>query len=340
MKVAIHHNDWPSSFSTYWIQYCEDNNIEYKKVNCFSSDIIKDLNDCDALMWHHSHGTFEDTLAAKNILFSVEQSGKKVFPDFNTGWHFDDKVAQKYLLEAVNAPIVPSHIFYSKKEAFEWIKSTDFPKVFKLKGGSGSKNVHLVRSKYKAKMLVRKAFGRGFSQFNRRNHVDFYFRRFKKTKDVSYLIKAIGGIFIKSKYGRMQHNEKGYAYFQDFIENEGYDIRIIIVDDKAFGLKRLVRANDFRASGSGSIIYDIEQINESCIEVAFDVNKKVKSQSIVFDFVLDKKTEKPYIVEISYGYAADAYKPCQGYWTEDLKFHPGEFNPQGWMLDEVIRKLN
>ena len=49
--------------------------------------------------------------------------GTPVFPNYNTSWHFDDKVGQKYFLEAIDAPLVPSHIFYSKKEALEWIKN-------------------------------------------------------------------------------------------------------------------------------------------------------------------------------------------------------------------------
>lgn len=339
MKIAIHKNDWASSYSKYWIDYCEEQGIAYKIVDCYKSDIINDLQDCIALMWHHSHDTFEDVLTAKKILFAIEQSGKKVFPNFNTGWHFDDKVAQKYLLEAVGAPIVPSMVFYNKKKAMEWIDITSFPKVFKLKGGSGSKNVLLVSSKRKAKALTRKAFGKGFSQFNRINHFKYYLLRFQKTKQIMHLIKAFGGLVVKSKYGKMQHNEKGYIYFQDFIENDGYDLRVVLVGKKAFALKRLVRKSDFRASGSGSIIYDINQIDENCIRVAFEVNKSVKSQCIAFDFVLDR-AGTPFIVEISYGYAADAYKPCEGYWTEDLQFHPGNFNPQAWMLDNIIKDIN
>ena len=53
-------------------------------------------------------------------MFSVEASGKKVFPDFNTVWHFDDKVGQKYLLEALDLPLVPTWVFYDKTEALQW----------------------------------------------------------------------------------------------------------------------------------------------------------------------------------------------------------------------------
>lgn len=92
MKIAIHHS--PHSFSERWIEYCKEKNIPYKIVNAYDSDIVKKVEDCDAFMWHHHHANYKDTLFAKQLLYSLQTAGKKVFPDFHTGWHFDDKVGQ------------------------------------------------------------------------------------------------------------------------------------------------------------------------------------------------------------------------------------------------------
>src|SRR5690606_30510504 len=144
MRIAIHHRD--HSFSEQWIAYCDANNINYKLVDGYSTDFIKDVRGCDIFMWHHNHTTYQDNLAAKTILFTLQQIGIKTYPDFNTGWHFDDKVAQKYLLEAIGAPLVPSYVFYDKQVALQWANTTSYPKVFKLKGGAGSANVKLVKT--------------------------------------------------------------------------------------------------------------------------------------------------------------------------------------------------
>ena len=133
--------------------------------------------------------------------------------------------------------------------------------------------------------------------------------------------------------------EKGYAYFQDFIPNNTFDIRVCVVGDKAFALKRLTRDGDFRASGSGSIVYDKNQIDERCVQIAFDVNKKMKSQSTAFDFVFGKDKE-PLIVEISFGYAINAYDDCEGYWTEDMQWHEGtHFDICGWMVENIVNSI-
>lgn len=334
MKIAIHHN--PHSFSDRWIKYCEKEKIEYKVVNAFDSNIIEQLKGYDIFMWHHHHAQYKDVLTAKRILFALEHAGIKVFPDFKTGWHFDDKVAQKYLLEAIKAPLVPSYVFYDKQQALDWAKQTTYPKVFKLKGGAGASNVKLVRSYSQAKVLINRAFGRGFAQFDRLGYFKERFNKFKSGKDTFIgVLKGFARIFITSKFSKQQPPEKGYIYFQDFIPKNNCDIRVIIISNKAFAIKRMVRENDFRASGSGNISYDPAQIRKIFIELAFKVNSKIGSSSIAFDFIVDEDGN-PLIVEISYGYATKAYDRCPGYWDSDLKWHEGKFNPQEWIIESLI----
>jgi hypothetical protein len=161
------------------------------------------------------------------------------------------------------------------------------------------------------------------------------YRKWREGKDKLGLIKGLYRLFIKTEFAKMYHKEKGYVYFQDFIPNNSFDIRVVVVGDKAFALKRLVRKNDFRASGGGNLIYDINQIDERCVRIAFEVNEKIKSQSIAYDFVFDENNN-PLIVEISYGYAAPAYDKCEGYWDRDLNWHEGEnFDFYGWMIELV-----
>ena len=333
MKIAIHNR--PGYFSDRWIEYCKQNSIPFKIVNCYDNDIISQVADCSALMWHHSNYEYRDALIAKQILYSVQQKGLKVFPNFKTNWHFDDKVGQKYLLEAIDCPFVPSYAFFSKKDALKWIKETSFPKVFKLRGGSGSSNVKLVKNEKQAKKLVNKAFGRGFSQFDRINYLKFRYQNFKTGKEnFTAVIKGLVRLFIGTKYSNDFIKEKGYIYFQDFIPNNTFDIRVIVIGKKAFALTRGVRKGDFRASGSGEINYDPSLIDLNVIKISFEVNRKLDTQCIAFDYVLFNN--EPLIVEISYGFAVEPYDPCPGYWDEQLKWHEGSFNPQKWMIEGLI----
>lgn len=162
MKIAIHEN--PGSFSDRWITYCLENKIDFKKVDCYETDIIQRLDDCGGLIWNWNQNDYKAALLAPQLTISLEKKGIKVFPNTNTSWHFDDKVGQKYFLEAIGAPLVKSYVFYSAQEALDWIEKTSFPKVFKLRGGAGSINVRLIKTKKTARH--KKAFTNGFLPIN------------------------------------------------------------------------------------------------------------------------------------------------------------------------------
>ena len=330
MKLAIHSTT--DTFSDQWIDYCEREGIPYKIVDCYKNDIIQQLQDCDGLMWHFHHASARSVLFAKQLMYSVAKMGLKTFPDFNTAWHFDDKVGQKYLLEAIGAPMVPSHVFYTKTEALDWVNDNRFPKVFKLRGGAGSANVQLATSKQEAIRLVKQAFGKGFQQFDGWGNFKERLRKFRKGKTSFFEVsKGFARIFYTTEFAKVAGREKGYVYFQDFIDNNDCDIRVVVIGGKAFAIKRMTRDNDFRASGSGSIFYDQELFDLETIRLSLDITKKLAAQCLAYDFVY--QDGKPLIVEISYGYANKVYEDCPGYWDQNLVWHEGSFVSQHWMVD-------
>src|SRR5690554_6799613 len=337
MKLAIHNSQ--SGFHPRWVEYCKKNAIDYKVVDCYANDIINQLKDCDVLFWHFSQSNPKDIVVAKQILFALEHTGFKVFPDFKTAWHFDDKVGQKYLLEAINAPMVPSYVFFDKAKALEWAEQASFPKVFKLRGGAGSANVKLAKSKGEAKKLIKKSFGSGFSQYEGWSNLKERLRKFKAGKtNLKDIAKGVVRLVYPPYYSKVIGKERGYVYFQEFVPNLDSDIRIQIISDRVFGLKRFVRKGDFRASGSGDFIeFSPENIDLEILKIAIELNKKIKSQSLTIDFIY--KNKQPLIVELSYGFPNTFYDNCPGYWDEDLNWHEGQFNPQGWMIDSVIKQI-
>lgn len=335
--IAIHYKD--SGFTPKWIQYCETENIPFKIVNAFDSNIIEQLNDCQFLLWHHYHSDYKERIVAEKILFALEHAGIKVFPNWKTAWYFDDKVAQKYLLEAIKIPMVPSYVFYDKQKALDWINHTEFPKVWKLRGGAGSQNVRLIRSREMAVQYVKKAFGRGFSVFNRFEYVKERFRNFREGNiTLGDLIKSSGRLIIPRDITRYQKREKGYIYFQEFIPNLDSDVRIQVIGGRLFGLKRFVRKNDFRASGSGNFVeFNSENIDINVLRTAVRLASIIDAQSLTIDFIY--KNGKPLVVELSYGFPVSFYDNCTGYWDSELNWIEGEFSPHNWMIEDLINQL-
>jgi hypothetical protein len=52
------------------------------------------------------------------------------------------------------------------------------------------------------------------------------------------------------------------------------------------------------------------------------------------------EANKPLIVELSYGYSAPPYDHCPGYWDENLTWHEGQFNHEGWMVEGLLKQID
>ncbi|WP_295333286.1 hypothetical protein [Flavobacterium sp.] len=332
MRIAIH--DTPGSFSSKWIAYCQEKNIDYGLVNCYDSDIMEQMKSFDVLLWHHQQSHPTDYFMAKKLLEALEFCGKLVFPNHNTGWHFDDKVAQKYLFEGLDIATPQNHVFYDLKTLRKFAKTCSYPIVWKLKGGSGSRNVKLVRSESELISIGKRMFGSGIREYDAIDGIKEAVRRYKlgKKKPID-ILKAIVHLVYPVKYERMSGKAWGYVYLQEFIPNNDSDYRVIVIKDKAFAIKRYTRPNDFRASGSGYIEYQKENFDDELLRTSFAIADKVKTQCVAFDFVY--KNEKPLLVEMSYGYRKEGYYDCEGYWDSNLNWYPGTFNPYEWIIEDL-----
>lgn len=337
--IAIHNSN--AGLAPRWIAYCKRHNIRYKLVNCYANDLIThQLKGCRSLMWYIHQNNPKDIIIAKQILFALEHTGFKVFPDFRTAWHFDDKLGQKYLLERINAPLVPTYAFYEAADAMAWAETADFPKVFKLRGGSASANVRLVRTRDEAKRLIYQAFHSGFTNYDAWGSLKERWRRYRLGK--AGLIEPVKGfirLFQPPPYAKTMGRETGYVYFQDFIPGNTFDTRVAVIYGKALALRRYVRKNDFRASGSGLMEFDRELFDERCIRIAFEITEQLNAQCVSFDFMFNEKKE-PMLVEISYGYVMESYDRCHGYWDRDLNWHEGKFDHEGWMVEALHDVMN
>ncbi len=286
--IAIHKDD--QSYSKRWTEYCVKHDIPFRHVDCLSSGIIADLHGASGLLWNWLHYGSPAKMVANAIIRSLEQRSLPVFPSSDTCWHYDDKIAQKYLLESIEAPLVKTYVFYDLGSALRWATATTFPKVMKLRCGAGSQSVRLIATRPEAEKACRRAFGRGFPS------LPSYFSDARRKvhgiaghADLLGKIRRMPGRIASTAVQKLHvSREKNYAYFQDFISGNTYDTRITIIGNRAFGFRRFVRPSDFRASGSGRIDFDPRAVGHDLIHIAFGVAKRIASQSLAFDFVRDQ----------------------------------------------------
>jgi glutathione synthase/RimK-type ligase-like ATP-grasp enzyme len=335
LVIAIH--PYPGSFSDRWRSCCEERGIPVRLVDGHASDVIDQLRGCDGFLWHFDHENGTDLLMARHVLSAAEYAGISVFPDRHTAWHFDDKLAQKYLLEAIGAPLVPTWVFYDERGGRDWLQRAPLPVVRKLRRGAGSANVGLVRSIAEGRRFMRTMFGRGVVPVSG-YFTDFSVRAASTASGTQWLAKlrrAPQAIRRRWKKRAGVERDRGYALFQQFVPNNQFDTRVTVVGDRAWAFIRLVRKNDFRASGSRHIEFDPSRVNPECIRIAFAVNDALQSQSTAFDFVHDG-AGTPFIVEISYGYNSAVIAQVPGQWDRSLTWHAGPARAEDAILDGVL----
>jgi len=337
-QLAIHPS--AGSFSERWIAYCDEQKIPYRLINCLDSDIIAQLASVDALLWHWHHQEPYAQLMARQVIMAAEALGVAVFPSTATCWHYDDKVAQKYLLEAVGAPLVPTYVFYDLSAALQWIDGAEFPKVFKLRRGAASLNVRLVRHAQEARALAKQAFAGGFQPVaDYRRDARKRLHTARQRGDLLGVVKRLPRTLATiRRLNQAMGRERGYVYFQDFIPDNQFDTRVTIVGNRAFAYTRNVRPGDFRASGSGDVVYDVQRIHPQCVPIAFEVTRQIGAQSMAFDFVLTAQ-QQPRLVEVSYCYIPELVYQCTGHWDDQLNWHQGHMWPQDAILIDLLEHL-
>lgn len=335
--LGIHHIK--NSFSEEWLKFCKLNDVDYRLIDLESTDLLEEIKkkSISHILFHTNTKEYRNNLIYKDLVQILESEGVVVFPDYNSFWHYDDKLKQKYLFEQLELPHAPMHTFYSLDKTLEWIENQAvYPFVFKLRGGAGSRNVKLVENKKHAKKLAIKMFGKGFKPIPSILKDPMpKIRKHKKKRDwKKVLLRAPKTLWKNFRANDFFPMEKGYFLAQDFYKGNDFDTRVAIIGDKATGFRRLVRKNDFRASGSGLIKYD--NIDKQMISIAFEAAEKIGGTSLAFDFIYNSKSE-PVILEVSYCYVSELLTELGGYWDKDLNFHEDKLIPEYEIIENVLK---
>lgn len=299
---------------------------------------------CDGIMWHIDMKPSMQ-MAAAAILTTLEFSaGKTVFPNFNTRWHFDNKVFQAYLLKQMGLRTPSTNVFWKEDEALEWAQNkSDYPVIGKLKRGASSSCVYLLKNKADAAKYVRKMFSaKGMNGRIGGVYISPYRRwRDLMRNTVLHLPRPILQLFLKKRPRLREEwgNERGYAYFQEYLPENTYDTRITVIGHRAFAFRRMNREGDFRASGSGNIDYDVNALDLDMITIAHEMSKQNNFQSMAYDFLYDKE-KKPTLIEISYAYQSNAVYNCPGFWNRQLNWIEGHILPEAAHVEDFLAEIH
>ena len=241
----------------------------------------------------------------------------------------------------VNTP--ENSVFWTENSAMFWLQNQSrFPVVAKLKRGSSSSAVYILRNKRDAEKYVRRMFSlQGVSgEFGgAKRSLGRILRVFARNSVLRLPRPLLYPLLQKRpRLGEVWPNERGYAYFQEFLPRNDFDTRVTVIGNRAFAFRRYNRDNDFRASGSGKIDYDINEINMDMIQISHKISLQNNFQSMAYDFLIDSDG-KPSIVEMSYGYQSKAVFNCLGHWDRELNWIDGHVLPEAAHVEDYITEI-
>ena len=311
----------------------EYNKIKHFRIEASQADFWEILKGIDLLIFHWVYIDRDQQMGDTLIPVIEKELNIKCFPNWNTFWHYNNKIKQYYLLKNCGFQVIESYVFWEKNEAVKWLEKTKFPIVFKLSRGALSKDVILVENKNQAKKLVSKMFRKGIKPGNLFDFTDNRFMSYyKKIKyDAWVLRQKIFNNYIDHKWVV----EKNYVLFQKFLPGNSYTIRITIIGNRAFGFNIKTVEGDFRAYDMQQVDVDPGSIDMECVKIAFRISDTFKFQCMAYDFLYDEN-KCPQICEMGYtSYALDIYN-CPGYWDLGLNWHEGHFWPQYFQLIDLL----
>lgn len=289
-------------------RFLQINDIPYEEYDISRSDFIEKSKKFDVIAWRVETSYSKQWEAIDKTDLLEKYLGKTLLQSSDSLWLDEDKVRLNYFYEINNLPHIKTFISQSRDEVMEFIETCDYPVISKDKVCSCGKGVYMIKNKLQAYDLCEEIFSTGL---------------------------ATNEDYIR---------QKDYVYFQEFVPNHGFDLRIIMVGESFFGYFRYPKEGDYKASGSG--IVDKKGLPVDAMLLAKEIREKLpKSSSLAVDFIKDSRDDNYYIVETTVFVGVETTEQLMvdgvaGRYIEkngEFTFEPGRFWLQELMLEDLMK---
>jgi len=196
---------------TKYSRFLEHNSFEYEFYNIHAHDWIERAKGFDVIIGFISSEFWHLQEMREKYFFLETFLGKATYPSAEHATLYENKRLELYITKTHCLPFANTYVSHDKEDALRLVDTLKYPLVSKIVPGSGSLGVELVHNTAQARRIVERAFSRN----GRRT----YYNSFR---------------------------QKNYIYFQDYIPNDGFDIRAIVIGKKwGSGFYRRVLEGDF-----------------------------------------------------------------------------------------------
>ncbi|MEZ8116412.1 hypothetical protein ACED44_15820 [Vibrio splendidus] len=204
-------------------------------------------------------------MAILDIAFEIQSLGGVLLPKYEFYLSHENKFHQELYKKRKNVSTPTSRILTNSNN----ISEVKFPSVVKGYAGFGSSGVTLVKDKKELHTAVR------------RNMTSYVLNNFNLKEILKSAIKSF------FRYRGLYPTKLGRVVVQDFVPELKYDWKILVFGTEIFALKRFVKGDDFKASGSG--IFDFDEVpSDSLLKFSLDTRQKLDTPFVSLDVAESK----------------------------------------------------
>lgn len=236
---------------------------------------FSEVQNFDASFWKGKYVIYtsseDNKLLYKNyiedIICYLELNGARLIPEFRYLKANNNKVFMELLIKSIvpdTRKILKNKVFGCYEEVLPQIENLEYPLVFKKAAGAMSKGVGIASNQAE---------------------LDSNLKQIAQSKNFTLDIKdSLREIKHKGYQPESKHRNKFVVQY--FIPELDGDFKVLIFADKYYVLKRGVKPDDFRASGSGIKIFQ-KELPEGLLEYASDIFDKFSLPIISLDIAFN-----------------------------------------------------
>jgi hypothetical protein len=229
----------------------------------------------DSIVIHSSSQQPEYKQFIDDVLLYLHANGNRLVPSIHATRSHENKGYQELHRRLDGIPSLSTR--YVAKLSEIDLGAIKYPIVFKDVSGFGSGGVRLIRSK--GELSEAGAAERRLSWREA--------RRAFRTATGNFIRKYLLRRKNLRPYGNYYEPMKRFV-LQKYVPNLTYDFKVLAFQDRMFLVKRDVRPNDFRASGSGRVQF--EDPPPGLLDFSYQLLRKFDEPYMSFDICCDEST--------------------------------------------------
>lgn len=262
----------------------------------------------------------------KDVIFHLSKNNR-IIPSYDLLLCHENKGYQELYKKRLGIRSLDAK-YYTSADEVDYDK-IDYPIVLKTCDGSNGKGVFLAKSKSELEKHL-KDLRYGLDFFKR---TDLLRRKYlRKKKFENYPDHSNKKDY--EDYKKYIIKEKNFI-LQQFIPNLQFDYRVLILFDKYYVTKRLVKKNSFKASGSKLFTFD-KTPDQNLLNYAKEIYSKFDTPFLSIDILFDG--ENYYLCEYqALHFGINVFVKSEGYFSLDNEWKFIEEKPD--IIDSITKSL-